>query len=313
LPEAFKSLKPFLKIAKDMSGRDVAIEYWCLRYVFREALRLDRTSPECQPFTAFVLSYLKKLEDENEVPERFTSINVAQKYMKRVALNVFQEADKIDRSGKFSITVVKLFIRASNLINVLTVLGDLDDSLIEARKYGRWRGAYLFDCFNSCKNPLPPAQEEMNELLDQVRYHGELSYGPRDDYKVYGIAEKIVVPLHYSEMPDDGALVDVKLEEALEQFADFNNAHDLCKLAAISLQQEKSYAVLEDRFMEDATVCFGIKDAVVSLSHSNVDEGSSESLYQCDEWTSKKGKREKKDKGYCYLHRLSSEEQLVHI
>ncbi|KRY67550.1 hypothetical protein T4A_7141 [Trichinella pseudospiralis] len=48
---------------------------------------------------------------------------------------------------------------------------------------------------------------------------------------------------------------------------------------------------------------------------TNVNEytGSSESLYQCDEWTSKKGKREKKDKGYCYLHRLSSKEQLVHI
>ncbi|KRZ08121.1 hypothetical protein T11_9618 [Trichinella zimbabwensis] len=54
--------------------------------------------------------------------------------------------------------------------------------------------------------------------------------------------------------------------------------------------------------MEDATVCFGIKDAVVSLSHSNVDEGSSESLYLCDEWTLKKGKREKKVKGYCYCY-----------
>ncbi|KRY69135.1 hypothetical protein T11_1927 [Trichinella zimbabwensis] len=30
--------------------------------------------------------------------------------------------------------------------------------------------------------------------------------------------------------------------------------------------------------MEDATVCFGIKDAVVSLSHSNVDEGELFSL-----------------------------------
>ncbi|KRX87547.1 hypothetical protein T4E_4950 [Trichinella pseudospiralis] len=48
---------------------------------------------------------------------------------------------------------------------------------------------------------------------------------------------------------------------------------------------------------------------------TNVNEytGSSESLYQCDEWTSKKGKREKKDKGYCYLHRLSSKEQLFHL
>ncbi|KRZ02391.1 Vacuolar protein sorting-associated protein VTA1 -like protein [Trichinella zimbabwensis] len=238
LPEAFKSLKPYLKIAKDMSGRDVAIEYWCLRYVFREALRLDRTSPECQTFTIFVLSYLNMLEDGNKVDERLNNENVAQKYMKRVALNVFQEADKIDCSGKFSITVVRLFIRASNLINVLTIFGDLDDSLIEARKYGRWRGAYLFDCFNSSKNPLP-ALEEVNESLDQVRYHGELSYGPCDNYNVYGVAEKIVVPLHYSEMPDDGALADVKLEEALEQFADFNNAHDLCKMAVVALQHEK--------------------------------------------------------------------------
>ncbi|KRY99850.1 Vacuolar protein sorting-associated protein VTA1 -like protein [Trichinella zimbabwensis] len=166
LPEAYKSLKPFLKIAEDMSGHDVAVEYWCLHYVFREALRLDRTSPECQPFTAFLFSYLKKLERETKVHERFTSQNVAQKYMKSVALNVFQEADKIDRSGKFSITVVKLFIRASNLINVLTVLGDLDDSLIEARKYARWRGAYIFSCLNNGEKPLP-APEEVNELLDQ--------------------------------------------------------------------------------------------------------------------------------------------------
>ncbi|KRZ02395.1 RalA-binding protein 1-A [Trichinella zimbabwensis] len=291
-----------------------------LRYVFREALRLDRTSPECQTFTIFVLSYLNMLEDGNKVDERLNNENVAQKYMKRVALNVFQEADKIDCSGKFSITVVRLFIRASNLINVLTIFGDLDDSLIEARKYGRWRGAYLFDCFNSSKNPLP-ALEEVNESLDQVRYHGELSYGPCDNYNVYGVAEKIVVPLHYSEMPDDGALADVKLEEALEQFADFNNAHDLCKMAVVALQHEKvadsifnfeqAYKIME-KYKKNHTLYWKIdlwkmQQMIVKLYRS------SESLYQCDEWTSKKGKREKKDKGYCYLHRLSSEEQLVHI
>ncbi|KRZ07019.1 RalA-binding protein 1, partial [Trichinella pseudospiralis] len=161
-----------------------------------------------------------------------------------------------------------------------------------------------------------------------------LSHGPCDSYDVYGIGQKIVVPLHYSNIHDDGASADL----AVVQFADFNNAHQFCKSAAFALQHEeivdvifnferaykimKKYkkrwyfcrvieAVLVDKFMEDATVCFGIKDAVVSLSRSDVDEGSSESLYQCDEWTSKKGKREKKDKGYCYLHRLSSEEQLM--
>ncbi|KRX88691.1 RalA-binding protein 1 [Trichinella pseudospiralis] len=194
--------------------------------------------------------------------------------------------------------------------------------LIEVGKYARWRGAYIFSYLNDGKKPLS-APEKVNELLDQVRYHGSLSHGPCDSYDVYGIGQKIVVPLHYSNIHDDGASADL----AVVQFADFNNAHQFCKSAAFALQHEeivdvifnferaykimKKYkkrwyfcreAVLVDKFMEDATVCFGIKDAVVSLSRSD-----------CDEWTSKKGKREKKDKGYCYLHRLSSEEQLVHI
>ncbi|KRY61947.1 Vacuolar protein sorting-associated protein VTA1 -like protein, partial [Trichinella pseudospiralis] len=69
LPDILKSLKPFLKIAEDMSECDVAVEYWCLYYVLREALRLDRSSPECQSFTIYLLSYLNKLENENKVDE----------------------------------------------------------------------------------------------------------------------------------------------------------------------------------------------------------------------------------------------------
>ncbi|KRY90348.1 Vacuolar protein sorting-associated protein VTA1 -like protein, partial [Trichinella pseudospiralis] len=329
LPEGYKSLKPFLKIAEIMSEQDVAVEYWCLRYVYREAQNIDRTSPECTSFTSCLSSYFKKLEDENKVDQRFSSESVAHLYIQRKVYNMFQMADEIDRSERFSIDITTSFIIASNLITVLSVFGDIDARLIEVRKYARWRGAYVLSYLNDGKKPLS-APEKVKELLKQVRYHGSLSHGPCDSYDVYGIGQKIVVPLHYSNIHDDGASADLVL--------DLNNAHQFCKSAAFALQHEeivdvifnferaykimKKYkkrwyfcreAVLVDKFMEDATVCFGIKDAVVSLSRSDVDEGSSESLYQCDEWTSKKGKREKKDKGYCYLHRLSSKEQLVHI
>ncbi|KAL1227655.1 Vacuolar protein [Trichinella pseudospiralis] len=254
LPKGYKSLKPFLKIAEIMSERDVAVEYWCLRYVYREAQNIDRTSPECTSFTSCLSSYFKKLEDENKVDQRFSSESVAHLYIERMVYNMFQMADEIDRSERFSIDITTSFIIASNLITVLSVFGDIDARLIEARK------------------PLS-APQNVNKLLDQVRYHGLLSPGSCTYYHICGIGRKVEVPPHYSDIHDDGASADLVLEEALERFVDFNNVHEYCTLAV----------------------------------------RSSESLYQCDEWTSKKGKREKKDKGYCYLHRLSSKEQLVHI
>ncbi|KRZ00984.1 hypothetical protein T4B_14170, partial [Trichinella pseudospiralis] len=95
---------------------------------------------------------------------------------------------------------------------------------------------------NDGKKPLS-APEKVNELLDQVCYHGSLSHGPCDSYDVYGLGQKIIVPLHYSNI-HDGASADWVFEETLEQFADLNNAHQFCKSAAIALQNEEIVDVI---------------------------------------------------------------------
>ncbi|KRZ09286.1 Vacuolar protein sorting-associated protein VTA1 -like protein [Trichinella zimbabwensis] len=238
LPEAFKSLKPFLKIAEDNAKCNVAVEYWCLRYVYGEALTIDTTSPECKSFICFLLSYLSKLERDNKKENCFCNEDAAQKYLKRVALRFFQKADRLDRSRRFTIDVAKYYITAANLINVLSVFGDLDNSLIEARKYGRWRGAYLFNMFNDLEYPLP-APEEVNESLEKVRYHGDITEWDSfdDTYDVF-LSVEIAVPLNYSEIPDDGVSTNVELEEALERFADFNEAYKYGTSAMSELQDQ---------------------------------------------------------------------------
>ncbi|KRZ36303.1 Vacuolar protein sorting-associated protein VTA1 -like protein [Trichinella pseudospiralis] len=239
LPKGYKSLKPFLKIAEIMSERDVAVEYWCLRYVYREAQNIDRTSPECTSFTSCLSSYFKKLEDENKVDQRFSSESVAHLYIERMVYNMFQMADEIDRSERFSIDITTSFIIASNLITVLSVFGDIDARLIEVGKYARWRGAYRFSCLNKGERPLS-APQNVNKLLDQVRYHGLLSPGSCTYYHICGIGRKVEVPPHYSDIHDDGASADLVLEEALERFVDFNNVHEYCTLAVSALVAKNS-------------------------------------------------------------------------
>ncbi|KRZ75898.1 Vacuolar protein sorting-associated protein VTA1 -like protein [Trichinella papuae] len=242
LPEAYKSLKPFLKIAEDNAKCNVAVEYWCLRYVYEKALTIDTTSPECKSFICFLMSYLRKLERDNKKDNCFCNKDAAQKYLKRVALRFFQKADLLDRSRRFTIDVAKFYITAANLINVLSFFGDLDNSLIEARKYGRWRGAYLFNIFNDLDYPLP-APEEVNESLEKVRFHGDTTEWDSfyDTYDVFLSGVEIAVPLNYSEIPDDGVSADVQLEEALERFADFNEAFK-CGTSAMSELRDQNFA-----------------------------------------------------------------------
>ncbi|KAL1238318.1 Vacuolar protein [Trichinella pseudospiralis] len=219
-----------------MSGSDVAVEYWCLHYVLREALRSDTSSRKCQSFTIYVLSYLHKLENENKVDERLNSKTVAQKYVKHVALDFFQKADKLDHSGRFSLTIVELFIRASNLITVLSVFGDIDDSLIEVRKYARWRGAYILSYLNDGKKPLS-APEKVKELLKQICYHGSLSHGSCDSCYENGIAQKIVVPPYYLDIHDDSASIDSVIRQKVENLIDLNKINQFCNSAADALQR----------------------------------------------------------------------------
>ncbi|KRX53870.1 RalA-binding protein 1, partial [Trichinella sp. T9] len=367
LPVSYGSLSPFLKLAAKFRSYNIIGEYWCLKYVLQRLYRMKIYSKECLDFAFSLMSYVEQLRLEFPLIIPLADKRSAAPFVLCEATRMFERADTFDRHARYSVSLVQLYMQASNLFTVLSMLCELDDIAIKIQKYCKWRAWYLFNCFKNGETPLPAPKSVMLHL-DSFQSDEERLQCPWKHEEIIPLGVKIGLPIQFWNFFSECEEHCVFFDMLVERFGHFNVVYKLCKSAMHALENDNEEDVIdkleralrlailikcgikaccvvffeyvirfvvilfisiflnfatdmnkvirfiwEDRFMEDATVCFGSKDAVLSLSHSDLDEGSSESLYQCDEWTSKKGKREKKDKGYCYLHRLSSEEQLVHI
>ncbi|OUC46647.1 hypothetical protein D917_07563 [Trichinella nativa] len=246
LPEKYKSLAPYLKIAEDMSERDVNVEYWSLYYFSQSALHIDKTSPECVSFVNSKLNYLEKLKAANKRNECICNDAAAKAHIERVALTMFEYADRCDRSGLFSKNVIKSFYTAANLIDILSLFGEQDEKLLEARKYGRWKAAYLFSCLKSGEKPIPGPVEE-KELLDEDRDKGETEVSNVTEFdKCTRTSKPIDSPLKISEFPEDDSCQDLGIEESVLRFEEFAKAQKFCKYAVNALEYEDAQTAIKN-------------------------------------------------------------------
>ncbi|KRX88693.1 Vacuolar protein sorting-associated protein VTA1 -like protein [Trichinella pseudospiralis] len=165
----------------------------------------------------------------------------AKAHIERVALTMFEYADRCDRSGIYSKNVIKSFYTSANLIDVLSLFGEQDEKLLEVRKYGRWKAAYLFSCLKSGEKPIPGPVEE-KELLDEDRDQGETEVSD----VCTKISKPIEPPLPISEFPEDDGCADLGIEESVLRFEEFAKAQKFCKYAMNALEYEDAQTAVKN-------------------------------------------------------------------
>ena len=87
--------------------------------------------------------------------EAVTSEIVASAHIENYAMKLFEWADKEDRAARFGKNVVKSFYTAGNLFDVMQVFGELTPEIIHARKYSKWKAAYIHNCLKNGETPIP--------------------------------------------------------------------------------------------------------------------------------------------------------------
>ena len=96
---------------------------------------------------------MKKSNPDNEA---IRNDIVAQAHLENVALKLFRYADENDRASNFDPKIRRSFYNAGLLFDVLASFKEeMDDSLINMRKYAKWKAAYLFNCEKTGEAPVP--------------------------------------------------------------------------------------------------------------------------------------------------------------
>ncbi|KAL1232745.1 Vacuolar protein [Trichinella spiralis] len=217
-----------------MSSVNVVCEYWCLRYVLAQILKMEHYSNECAQFVSSLLLRMEKVVDNNRGIRKLNSEIVGQQNLRRAALELFQYADFCDRSGQFSINLLKTFIRCAFLITVFDVFKKTPELLIEARKHCILRATYLFSCLKNGVRPKPGVID--NVQLAEVCGNGEIQIlkGPCEFDNLIRTGRKFVFPLDY--MDENGICSTVKLDQLVQRFQHFNTAYEHCEAAISALK-----------------------------------------------------------------------------
>lgn len=82
-------------------------------------------------------------------------------------MKLFSWADKEDRDAHFGKNVVKAFYTAGNLFDIMQVFGDLTPEILHARKYSKWKAAYIHNCLKRGEQPVPGPVGEYNDETNE--------------------------------------------------------------------------------------------------------------------------------------------------
>lgn len=89
------------------------------------------------------------------------------------AHNIFAKADDEYRAGESSKETARNFYAASTFFDILEQFGELDDEILEKRKYSKWKAADILKAIQAGQRPALPDDDMVNDCYD---YFGECFY-----------------------------------------------------------------------------------------------------------------------------------------
>uniref|UniRef100_A0A0N5AZF5 Vacuolar protein sorting-associated protein VTA1 n=1 Tax=Syphacia muris TaxID=451379 RepID=A0A0N5AZF5_9BILA len=165
IPASLRPISHYVNIAKENASRDPVVYYWCLFYAVQTGMNLDKKSEEAFSYLTSLVTTLEKVI-KLAGQEAISQDIVAQAHIENFAMKLFEYADKNDRQS-----VIKAFYTAGYLIDVLTLFGELDENLVVARKYSKWKAAYICNCLKKGEKPVPgPVGGTSDDLTLETSY-----------------------------------------------------------------------------------------------------------------------------------------------
>jgi len=153
-PVSLRPIQHFLKIATEHDSRDVVVAYWARLTALQKGLEIDKSSPDA---LAILLPLMEWLESQKKVhKENDAVVNevVASAHIENYAMKLFLYADKSDRAGNFTKSVVKSFYSAGILFDVMQCFGEVTPEVAHYRKYAKMKAAYIHNCLKSGETPI---------------------------------------------------------------------------------------------------------------------------------------------------------------
>lgn len=153
-PASLRPIQHFLKIATEHDNRDVVVAYWARLTALQKGLEIDKSSPDA---LAVLLPIMEWLESQKKVhAENDAVVNevVASAHIENYAMKLFLYADKSDRAGNFTKSVVKSFYSAGILFDVMQCFGEVTPEVAHYRKYAKMKAAYIHNCLKNGETPI---------------------------------------------------------------------------------------------------------------------------------------------------------------
>ncbi|KAF9548026.1 hypothetical protein EC957_007309 [Mortierella hygrophila] len=162
VPEALKSITPFLQRAAQLQEREPVVSYYSNYYAAKLAIQKASKDNSCRPFIVELLDVLEKQRKDMGENEAITSELVGYAHVENFAIKIFGKADDEDRAGQGSQKTAKNFVAAANFLELLKVFGDIDSEVEEKIKYAKWRAADIVKAIRDGRQPAPPPGANIN-------------------------------------------------------------------------------------------------------------------------------------------------------
>ncbi|KAM7538724.1 hypothetical protein Aperf_G00000055635 [Anoplocephala perfoliata] len=184
-PETLKRFSRICKMAQDCLETDPVITYYCRLYVASMGLKSDSKVKESRDFISKLLDYLDEAKKANATDPMYTEEKVGLQYIESQAVEMFTTAFKRDESGDFSNATLAGFLNAANLLEVLTLNGETNEELTNARKYAKFKVVHIVDCRKRGVQPVAgPLQEgDASEAPNLAGLHDETSLPREPEHK----------------------------------------------------------------------------------------------------------------------------------
>lgn len=141
---------------KDSSDECKAISYYCRYYCVSKGAQLC-SNPPAGDENKFLLEQMDILEKLK--PSLDLSRDKGEVLCRNFAMNVFDKADEIDRMGMADKATAKMFYSAGTFFDIMEQFGQLDEEIIEKKKYAKWKATEILNAIRSGTRPVPGGYE----------------------------------------------------------------------------------------------------------------------------------------------------------
>nr|ACO15509.1 Vacuolar protein sorting-associated protein VTA1 homolog [Caligus clemensi] len=264
IPPSLRPIAHYLKIATEHENRDPVVSYWARIHALESGMKLDKKSKEALAVLLPLMDWLEKEKKVLSEREEVTSTVVANAHLENYALKLFNWADREDRVSNFNKNVVKAFYTSGNIFEILTTFGETSPEISRAKKYAKWKAAYIHKCLKEGTTPIPGPMEDENTSYSD---HEE----PPQHEENVDLTPQITFPSnkHFDPAPEKNE----HLEEEAYPEPSRSRADDLDPHVAIQVQKYCKYATNALDFANKKSAIDNLEKALHLLQTGDLSHG----------------------------------------